>query len=52
MAELGVLNRLNADWDNLNHLMKVGRERTDAWARAGIKRLGEESTVDIREEYL
>jgi NTE family protein len=24
MAELGVLNRLNADWDNLNHLMKVG----------------------------
>ena len=37
MAELGVLNRLNADWDNLNHLMKVGRERTDAWAQAEFR---------------
>jgi NTE family protein len=52
MAELGALNKLNADWDNLNHLMKVGRERTDAWLKQNFGRLGEESTVDIREEYL
>jgi len=52
MAELGALNKLNADWDNLNHLMKVGRERTDAWLQNNFDRLGEESTVDIREEYL
>jgi len=52
MAELGALNKLNADWDNLNHLMKVGRERTDAWLQKNFGRLGEESTVDIREEYL
>jgi NTE family protein len=52
MAELGALNKLNADWDNLNHLMKVGRERTDAWLQQNFGRLGEESTVDIREEYL
>ncbi len=52
MAELGALNKLNADWDNLNHLMKVGRERTDAWLQNNFGRLGEESTVDIREEYL
>jgi NTE family protein len=52
MAELGALNKLNADWDNLNRLMKVGRERTDAWLKQNFGGLGEESTVDIREEYL
>jgi len=52
MAELGALNKLNADWDNLNHLMKVGREPTDAWLKQNFGGLGEESTVDIREEYL
>ena len=46
MAELGALNKLNADWDNLTHLMTVGRERADthlaseeSWsARRGIDR--------------
>ena len=52
MAELGALNKLNADWDNLNHLMKVERERTEAWLKQNFGRLGEESTVDIREEFL
>jgi NTE family protein len=52
MAELGALNKLNADWDNLIHLMKVGRERADAWLKQNFGRLGKESTVDIREEYL
>jgi NTE family protein len=52
MAELGALNKLNAAWDNLNHLMKVGRERTDAWLKQNFGRLGEQSTVDIRDEYL
>jgi NTE family protein len=52
MAELGALNKLNADWDNLTHLMKVGRERADAWLQKNFGRLGEESTVDIRDEYL
>ena len=52
MAELGALNKLNADWDNLSHLMKVGRERADTWLQKNFGRLGEESTVDIREEYL
>jgi NTE family protein len=52
MAELGALDKLNADWDNLTKLMKVGRERADAWLQKNFGRLGEESTVDIREEYL
>jgi hypothetical protein len=32
--------------------MKVERERADAWLWKNLDRLGEESTVDIREEYL
>ena len=47
MAELGALNKLNADWDNLNHLMKVERERTEAWLKQNFGRLGKQSTVDI-----
>jgi len=52
MAELGAANKLNPDWDNLSYLMRVGRERADAWLQKNFGRLGEESTVDIREEYL
>jgi NTE family protein len=52
MAELGALNKLNTDWDNLTHLMKVGRERGEAWLQKNFSQLGEGSTVDIREEYL
>jgi NTE family protein len=52
MAELGALNKLNVDWDNLAHLMKVGRERAEFWLQKNFGRLGQESTVDIREEYL
>jgi NTE family protein len=52
LAELGALNKLNADWDNLSYLMKVGRERADTWLQKNFDRLGDESTVDIRDEYL
>jgi NTE family protein len=52
MTELGALDKLHADWDNLTHLMKVGRARADAWIEKNFDRLGDESTVDIRDEYL
>ena len=52
MAELGAFNKLDGDWDNLTHLMTVGHERANAWLQKNFVRLGEQSTVDIREEYL
>ena len=52
ITELAALDELNADWDNLTHLMKVGRARADAWIEKNFDRLGDESTVDIRDEYL
>jgi len=51
MAELSA-QQLNADWDNLTYLMGLGRERADTWLQKNFDRLGKESTVDIREEYL
>jgi NTE family protein len=52
MAELSALNKLNADWDNLTYLMKVGRERADAWLSTNFDRLRKQSTVDIIGKYL
>jgi hypothetical protein len=52
ITELGALNKLNADWDKLTHLMKMGRERADARFQKNLVLLGEQSTVDIREEHL
>ena len=52
MAELSALNKLNADWDNLTYLMELGRQRADAWLEANFDRLGKESIVDIRQQYL
>jgi NTE family protein len=52
MTELGSLDKLNADCDNLSYLMKAGRERADSWLQKNFGRLGEESTVDIGDEHL
>jgi NTE family protein len=52
MAELSALNKLNADWDNLTYLMKVGHEQADIWLQKNFDRLGKESTVDIVDKFL
>ena len=31
MKGLGVASKLNADWEFLTHLQKIGRERAQAW---------------------
>jgi len=50
--ELGYASKLNADWGHLTGLMEVGRERADAWLGESFERIGVESTVDIRANYL
>jgi NTE family protein len=52
MKKLGVSSKLNADWDFLLHLHEAGRSHADAWIEANFERLGVESTVDIRAQYL
>jgi NTE family protein len=51
MRTMSVGSKLNADWDQVNKLMKVGRERTDAWLPAHFDRLGKQSTINIRGKY-
>jgi NTE family protein len=52
MNELGHTSKLNADWEFLTSLRDSGREHADAWLKENFDRLGQESTVDIRETYL
>ena len=52
MGKLGVPSKMNADWDFLLHLHAAGRAHAEAWIAASFDRLGWESTVDIREQYL
>jgi NTE family protein len=44
-------SRLNADWDFLQHLHKMGRARAEQWLEANFDRLGNESTVDLDTKY-
>jgi NTE family protein len=50
--ELGYASKLNADWGHLTGLMEVGRRRAGAWLGESFERIGVESTVDIRANYL
>ena len=52
MTKLGVSSKLNADWDFLLHLRDAGRARAKAWIDESFNRLGGESTIDIRRQYL
>ena len=52
MQAISVGSKLNADWDHVYKLMKIGRERADAWLAANFDRLGKQSTTDIHEKYL
>ena len=52
MTKLGVSTKLNADWDFLTHLHAAGRRYAHAWIEECFDRLGAESTVDIRAQYL
>jgi NTE family protein len=52
MAGLGVSSKLNPDWDFLTHLRDVGRARADQWVQLNYARIGRESTVDVRANFL
>jgi NTE family protein len=52
MQAMSVGSKLNADWDHVNRLMKIGRERANAWLAANFDRLDKQATIDIHEKYL
>ena len=52
MSELGAASKLNGDWEFLIYLRDQGRAYADKWLAANFERLGRESSIDIRKEYL
>ena len=45
-------SKMNADWNFLMYLFKIGRERADKWLATNFDRLGAKSTVDLKSRYL
>jgi NTE family protein len=45
-------SKLNGDWDFLQRLYEIGRERADAWLNSTFDRLGVETTIDLQSKYL
>lgn len=52
MTELGVSSKLNADWDFLQKLRKLGRRSADKWLDENYDNLGKQSTCNIDQEFL
>jgi NTE family protein len=52
MSELGAASKLNGDWEFLTYLRDQGRDHADTWLAANFDRLGRESSIDIRKDYL
>ena len=52
MQKLGAASKLNADWEFLQHLRDVGRERAEAWLETDFAKVGIESSIDIQARYL
>jgi NTE family protein len=52
MAGFGVASKLNPDWKFLTHLRDLGRESAGKWIDGTIDRLGKETTIDVRAEFL
>jgi len=45
-------SKLNGDWDFLQHLFNIGRQRAAEWLKTHFDRLGVETTVDLKSKYL
>ncbi len=52
MRKLGVSSKVNAQWDFLTYLHRLGRERGEAFLAAHYDRLGVESSTDVLGRFL
>lgn len=52
MDQLDASSKVNAEWEFLRHLHKTGYNAADNWLRAHWSQVGEESSLDIRANYL
>ncbi|MGH8633430.1 MAG: hypothetical protein ACRET7_04780 [Burkholderiales bacterium] len=52
MRKLGTSSKLNARWDFLQYLHRLGRERAGAFLAAHYDQLGRESSTDLTARFL
>lgn len=52
MTQHDVSSKLNADWSFLIHLRDRGRHYAALWLAENYKKIGKESSIDIRKEFL
>ncbi len=52
MVRLAYSSKLNVDWSFLVHLRDVGRESAERWIKANFDKLGIESSIDLRADFL
>jgi NTE family protein len=52
MSDLSVASKFETDWRFLTKLRDMGREAASMWLNACFARVGHESTIDIRTDYL
>ena len=52
VRNLSASSKMNADWNFLMYLFKIGRERADQWLATNFDHLGLKSTVDLKLRYL
>ena len=50
--DLNVSSKLNATWDFLSYLKKLGQQYADEWLEANYDKIGVASTCDIRETFM
>lgn len=48
LMELSVSSKLNAEWEFLQHLHRIGYHTTDRWLKDNFDKLGKEGTLDMR----
>ena len=52
MSGLGVSSKLNTNWRFLTELRDRGRQAAASWLEASHERIGKESTIDLKAEFL
>jgi NTE family protein len=52
MTGLGVSSKLNTDWRFLTMLRDQGRAAASSWLEASYERIGKESTIDLKAEFM
>jgi NTE family protein len=52
LADLKVASKFNCDWDFLTDLRDRGRATAEQWLKDNYEKIGNESTVDLKKDFL